>query len=221
MAFAAPRLYPILDTPSLLRLNPALSAERLGELAEVFFAAGVEMLQLRDKESPPAKILAGAAAIRVARGSQTCKLILNDRPDLALLAGFDGCHLGQDDLSIASARKILSRPKILGLSTHNQAQLEAGNQSDADYLAIGPLFTTSGKRNPEPVVGIAEFARLRKLTKKPVVAIGGITRDNARSVLDAGADSVAIIGDLYRGCTLDNFEEQLGENIRDILAQIL
>jgi thiamine-phosphate pyrophosphorylase len=150
-----------------------------------------------------------------------CKLILNDRPDFALLAGFDGCHLGQDDLSIAGARKILPKPKILGLSTHSEAQVRAGDASDADYLAIGPVFATVSKADTEPVLGVAEFARLRRLTRKPVVAVGGITRDNARQVLDAGADSVAMIGDLYRGCTAENFTEQFEQNLAEILARIL
>ena len=152
---------------------------------------------------------------------QECSLILNDHPDLALLANFDGCHLGQDDLSIAGARKILPRPKILGLSTHNEAQVVAGNETDADYLAIGPIFTTTSKANAEPTIGLTGFTRLRNLTAKPVVAIGGITRDNAKSVLDAGADSVAIIGDLYRNCTAANFAAQLERNLADILARIL
>jgi len=201
-----PKLYPILDSANA---------------ADAFFNAGTGILQFRAKNASPQEILAHAAAMLAARGDRECTLILNDRPDLALLAGFDGCHLGQEDLSIAGARKILPRPKILGLSTHNQQQIEAGNQTDADYLAIGPVFATSTKQNADPVVGIAAFARLRKLTSKPVVAIGGITRDNARSVLDAGADSVAIISDLYRDCTAENYASQLQQNVEDILRRIL
>jgi len=218
------RLYPILDVGALSRIadRPRENfAPLMGEIALVFIDSDVSILQLRDKDSEPSLILACAEAIAIARESRKCQLILNDRPDLALLAGFDGCHLGQQDLSVAGARKILLSPKILGLSTHNAEQVATGNETDADYLAIGPIFATSSKQNPDPVLGLEEFRRLRKLTTKPVVAIGGITRDNARSVLDAGADSVAIIGDLYRGCTASNYAKQLGQNIRDILAQIL
>lgn len=217
------RLYPILDVGALSRIADPRDnfAPLMGEIARVFIDSDVSILQLRDKDSEPSLILSRAQEIVTARGPRKCELILNDRPDLALLAGFDGCHLGQQDLSVGSVRKILPAPKILGLSTHNSEQVEAGNHSDADYLAIGPIFATSSKQNPDPVLGLEEFRRLRKLTTKPVVAIGGITRGNARSVLDAGADSVAVIGDLYRGCTAANFAEQIGQNIRDILAQIL
>ena len=160
----------------------------------------------------------GPASNACARKAQ---FILNDRPDLALLADFDGCHLGQQDLSIAGARKILPRPKLLGLSTHNQRQLEAAMQTEADYIAIGPIFATASKQNPEPVVGLHELARLRKLTTKPLVAIGGITRANARAVLDAGADSVAILGDVYRDATNGrNLAQAVTRNVADILDAI-
>jgi thiamine-phosphate pyrophosphorylase len=223
MSFFLPRLYPIFDLPILVRLGQDKHPGnlRLQQLAEPFFAVGCEILQLRAKDSSPQEILDYAAAIHDARGNRDCTLILNDRPDLALLAGFDGCHLGQEDLSLAGARMILPRPKVLGLSTHNETQIEAGNATDADYIAIGPVFSTRSKADAEPALGLAEFARLRRLTSKPVVAIGGITRHNARSVVDAGADSVAIIGDLYLGCTLGNFASRLAENVADILAQIL
>jgi len=205
-------------------------------MSRVLVGSGCGIAQLRAKDASPKEILSFGAAVTSAAKAATLSddvtarlkpcpseitLILNDRPDLALLAGFDGCHLGQEDLSIAGARKILPRPKILGLSTHNEAQVRAGDATDADYLAIGPVFATASKADADPVLGLAEFARLRKLTSKPVVAIGGITRENARQVLDAGADSVAMIGDLYRGCTAENFMEQFEENVRDILARIL
>ncbi len=212
------RLYALVDlTPS----GPCSTAHLVSLAATILSQHGDVWLQLRAKDASPQDVLSYAAAIREARGDRETKLILNDRPDLALLAGFDGSHLGQEDLSIAGARKILPRPNVLGLSTHNEQQLEAGNATDVDYLAIGPVFTTSSKQDADPVVGLAEFTRLRKLASKPVVAIGGITRDNARSVLDAGADSVAIISDLYRGCTPANFASQLRQNLDDILAKIL
>jgi thiamine-phosphate pyrophosphorylase len=219
-----PRFCPILDIGTLRRISGNGDfATTVKRAASAFFASGVEVLQLRAKNSDPQEVLAFAAAIKEARdvAGSNCILSLNDRPDLALLAGYDGCHVGQDDLSIAGARRILPSPKILGLSTHDADQLTTAASTSADYLAIGPIFATATKENPSPVVGLNTLRELRKLTIKPLVAIGGITRTNARSVLDAGADSVAIIGDLFTGCTPVNLEARLTENVRDILAQIL
>jgi thiamine-phosphate pyrophosphorylase len=220
-----PRFYPILDIGTLRRISSGDGdfAVTVKRAASTFFAAGVEVLQLRAKDCEPQEVLAWAAAIREARDAagSCCMLILNDRPDLALLAGYDGCHLGQEDLSIAGARRILPSPKILGQSTHDAAQLKAAADTSADYLAIGPTFATATKENPSPVVGLNTLRDLRMRTMKPLVAIGGVTRANARSVLDAGADSVAIIGDLFTGCDAANLEKQLMENVRDILARIL
>ena len=123
---------------------------------------------------------------------------MNDRADLCLAAGFDGLHLGQDDLLPKSARRILGPDRWLGVSTHNPEQLAEADKASADYLAIGPIFATTSKANPDPVVGLEGLRRARELTRKPLVAIGGITRANARSVIDAGADAVAVISDLLR-----------------------
>ena len=121
---------------------------------------------------------------------------MNDRADLCLAADFDGVHVGQDDLPAASVRWILGNKLWLGVSTHRPEQLREADQSDADYLAIGPVFATTSKVNPDPVVGLDGVRAARALTRKPLVAIGGITRANARSVIEAGADSVAVISDL-------------------------
>jgi thiamine-phosphate pyrophosphorylase len=123
---------------------------------------------------------------------------MNDRADLALAAGFDGVHVGQEDLSPESVRKIIGPDRWLGVSTHNPEQVAEADQTSADYLAIGPVFATSSKDNPDPVVGLEGVRRARQLTRKPLVAIGGITRANAASVIEAGADSVAVISDLLR-----------------------
>ena len=123
---------------------------------------------------------------------------MNDRADLCLAAAFDGLHSGQDDLSPSSARAIIGPARWLGVSTHNPDQLSEADKTSADYLAIGPIFATSSKANPDPVVGLEGLRRARELTRKPLVAIGGITRANARSAIDAGADSVAVISDLLR-----------------------
>src|SRR5262249_30270656 len=116
--------------------------------------------------------------------------------DLAVAADFHGVHLGQEDLSVAGARKVLPRPKLVGLSTHNLEQLRVAEQTDADYIAIGPVFGTTSKKRPDPVVGIDGVRLARKTTKKPLVAIGGITLENCREVIGAGADSAAVISAL-------------------------
>jgi len=126
------------------------------------------------------------------------RLIMNDRADLCLAADFDGLHVGQDDLTAESARRIIGPDRWLGVSTHNPEQLFDADKTSVDYLAIGPVFATSSKANPDPVVGLEGVRRARELTSKLLVAIGGITRANARSVIDAGADSVAVISDLSR-----------------------
>ena len=110
----------------------------------------------------------------------------------------DGVHLGQDDLSPDGARRVIGPSLVLGVSTHNPEQLADADRTSSDYLAIGPVFATSSKRNPDPVIGLDGVRRARELTRKPLVAIGGITRDNAASVIAAGADAVAVISDLVR-----------------------
>jgi thiamine-phosphate pyrophosphorylase len=123
---------------------------------------------------------------------------MNDRADLCVAAGFDGVHVGQDDLPAKSARRVIGPNLMLGVSTHNPEQVIAADKTSADYIAIGPVFATSSKANPDPVIGIDGVRAARLLTRKPLVAIGGISRANCRAVADAGADSVAVISDLIR-----------------------
>ena len=139
-------------------------------------------------------------------------LIMNDRADLCLAAEFDGVHVGQDDLPPESVRAIIGPERWLGVSTHNPEQLREADLTSADYLAIGPVFSTSSKEKPDPVVGLEGVRRARALTRKPLVAIGGITRANAASVVEAGADSVAVISDLLRepGKSAEEFFRILG-----------
>jgi len=125
-------------------------------------------------------------------------LIMNDRADLCLAAGFGGVHLGQDDLSPEGARRVIGPNLRLGVSTHNPEQVSEADRSSADYVAIGPVFRTVSKAHPDPVIGIEGVRQARARTPKPLVAIGGITRENCRSVVDAGADAVAVISDLLR-----------------------
>jgi thiamine-phosphate pyrophosphorylase len=155
------------------------------------------MLQYRNKRGRARQMLEEARELKGALGDRV-RLIMNDRADLCLAADFDGLHLGQDDLSPESARRIIGADRWLGVSTHNPEQLAEADKTSADYLAIGPVFTTSSKANPDPIVGLAGVRRARELTRKPLVAIGGITRANARSVIEAGADAVAVISDLLR-----------------------
>jgi len=123
---------------------------------------------------------------------------MNDRADLCLAAEFHGVHVGQDDLSPESVRKIIGLERWLGLSTHNAQQVSEADRTSADYIAMGPVFATGSKTNPDPVIGLAGVRQARERTGKPLVAIGGITRENCRAVIDAGADSVAVISDLIR-----------------------
>ncbi|MGA2966934.1 MAG: thiamine phosphate synthase [Terriglobales bacterium] len=184
-----PRLYPILDAGCFADANAMFAA------AEELAAAGCTLLQYRNKQGTARQILDQARELK-SRLGPNIKLIMNDRSDLCLAVGFDGLHVGQDDLSPEAARKIIGPARWLGVSTHNPEQISEADRTSADYLAIGPVFATTSKANPDPVVGLAGVRRARELTRKPLVAIGGITRANARSVLDAGADSVAVISDL-------------------------
>src|SRR5271170_6934289 len=195
MLHILPRLYPILDA-SFLPATVASRQERLRSLIEELLAAGVTLLQYRNKLGDRAEVLADALVLRSAVRAGRCSLMLNDYPGLAVEAGFDGVHVGQLDMAPEEARGIVGSDRILGVSTHNQEQLAEANLTSADYLAVGPVFGTSSKQNPDPVVGIDGVRRARALTKKPLVAIGGITLDNCEAVIDAGADSVAVISSL-------------------------
>jgi thiamine-phosphate pyrophosphorylase len=184
-----PRLYAILDASLFLK------TETLYESAREMAAGGVSLMQYRNKSGGARQILEHARELRSLLGD-SIKLIMNDRADLCLAAGFDGVHLGQDDLSTEGARKVIGENSWMGLSTHNPKQVEVADQTSTDYIAIGPVFGTSSKANPDPVIGLEGIREARRLTHKPLVAIGGITRANCVSVIDVGADSVAVISDL-------------------------
>lgn len=192
-ALQLPRLYPILDYSCFA--SAADPPRAILDFAKAIQAAGVNWLQYRNKSGNSRQMLAHARELRRILGSDVT-LIMNDRADLALAADFDGVHVGQDDLPVDAVRSIVGPEMIIGTSTHNPEQLRLADHTDADYLAIGPVFATSSKANPDPIVGRENVRLARSLTTKPLVAIGGITRANCRSVLDAGADSVAVISDL-------------------------
>jgi thiamine-phosphate pyrophosphorylase len=178
-------------------------------------AAGVELLQFRNKAGGPQEVLRDAAVIREAMVGSGCRLIMNDRADLAVLAGWDGVHVGQGDLSPEDARRVVGAEQWVGVSTHTEEQVRVADASCADYLAVGPVFATGTKLDAEAVIGLEGVRRARALTKKPMVAIGGITRANARSVIDAGADSVAVISALLvEGETVEKVARDFLEILR-------
>lgn len=166
------------------------------EAAEAILEAGARVLQFRHKSFFSRDVFEEAERIAQLCRAAGALLIMNDRADIAALLGC-GLHLGQQDLAPQDARKVVPAGTVTGLSTHNEDQLRSGNDEPVDYLAIGPIFRTASKLNPDPVVGIEELPRLRAVTRKPLVAIGGITRETAPTVLQAGADAVAVIGDLF------------------------
>jgi thiamine-phosphate pyrophosphorylase len=187
--FSFPRLYPIL-VPS--RIGGG-SMPEICEFASEVVEGGARIVQLREKQSSSKEILRLARELRRVLPNEA-RLIINDRADLAVAAGAEGVHLGQDDIPPDAARKIIGPARMLGVSTHNAQQLEIAHRTSADYIAIGPVFATISKDNPDPLIGLEGIRQGRSLTNKPLVAIGGITLQNCRSVIAAGADCVAIIG---------------------------
>jgi thiamine-phosphate pyrophosphorylase len=180
-----PKLYAILDAS----LFP--DTEFLCSSASELVSGGVTLLQYGNAR----QMLEQARELKRRLG-ESVKLIMNDRADLCVAAGYAGVHLGQDDLSPEGARNVIGESLWLGVSTHNPQQVTEAGESSADYVAIGPVFATESKRNPDPVIHLEGVRQARALTPKPLVAIGGITRANCRSVIEAGADSVAVISDL-------------------------
>jgi thiamine-phosphate pyrophosphorylase len=190
MRLVLPRLYVILDAGML--------TEPAGETAQKLMDAGVKLLQYRAKNAAARELWAESRAIAEAVRRAKCTFLVNDRPDVAYLAGADGVHVGQDDLDVEQARKVIGPDRWVGVSTHNLEQFRKAAASSADYIAVGPIFQTSSKANPDPVVGTELLRRVRVLTEKPIVAIGGITLGRVAQVLAAGADSVAVISDILK-----------------------
>lgn len=185
MAVRPPRFYPVLDPE--LRSNVSLEG-----VARFLCDADVRWVQLRHKTATAGQLLSEARELLAALAGR-CSLIVNDRADVALLAGALGAHLGQDDLPPAAARRSLGTDAIIGFSTHNPQQVEAAERLPVDYLAVGPIFATTTKADTQPVVGLEGLRAMRTQTTKPLVAIGGITVGTAAQVIEAGADAVAVI----------------------------
>jgi len=190
MRLVMPRLYVILDAGML--------TEPAGEIAKKLMDAGVRLLQYRDKHASARELLANSRTIAANARAANCSFFVNDRPDIAYLSGADGVHVGQEDLGVEQAREVIGGERWVGVSTHNLEQFQQAAASSADYIAVGPIFPTSSKVNPDPVVGVEFVRRVRPLTAKPIVAIGGISLERAPEVIAAGADSVAVISGILQ-----------------------
>jgi thiamine-phosphate pyrophosphorylase len=188
MHLVLPRLYVIVDA-ELCSGSEIVCAKQLLE-------AGVRLLQYRNKTSPAREFLQTASEMAKVLVPLGAIYLVNDRPDIGYLAGASGVHVGWGDLSPEDAKRIIGPRKLVGISTHNIEQFQEAAGGVSDYIAIGPIFATTTKKNPDPVVGTALLKQIRPLTQKPIVAIGGITLDRAREVIEAGADSVAVASDI-------------------------
>ncbi len=210
-----PRLYPILDAETLARAGLPLATA-----ARELYDAGLRWVQYRDKQGSDAVVADSMRELRAIFPAGESVLLLNDRVHLCAPTEADGVHIGQQDMAPAEARHILGPKRLLGVSTHNLAQLRAALATVApdtvapDYLAIGPVYATGSKKNPDPVVGLEGVRAARALTRLPLVAIGGITAGNAREVIQAGADAVAVISAL-----LPQRDRSMEEGARDFLAR--
>ena len=209
MSFDLPKLYPITDR----HLSGLSHAEQIARLSD----GGAGVVQLREKHLSPREFYREAEeALRVAR-SRGVRLVINDRADIALALGADSVHLGQDDMPPGAARSLLGDKAIVGFSTHSVAQAIEAARLPVDYVAIGPVFATSSKENPDAAVGLEGVARVRESVGQIyVVAIGGINEENARAVLDAGADSVAVISALVA----PGDPSEITRRTRDFLARL-
>ncbi len=201
-----PRLYAIIDA--------AQAAGRDGaRIAEALLGAGVTLIQYRDKTASSRQLYDRARQLRRALPAGRARLIINDRADVALAAGADGVHVGQQDLPVELARRVIGAGQWVGCSTHNLGQVRAADASSCDYIAFGPIFPTASKHRPDPAVGIDGLREARQATGKPLVAIGGITLENCRPVIEAGANAVAVISHLLEA-------SDIGQRAREFLRRL-
>jgi thiamine-phosphate pyrophosphorylase len=204
MALVLPRLYAIID-PSRTDGRPS------SEVCEELLQAGVQLIQYRDKQGSSVSLFDACAGLAETIRRYRGIFIVNDRADIALAVAAGGVHIGQEDLPVELARRVVGRDLWIGASSHNLTQVREADDSSADYIAFGPIFETQSKERPDAVVGIEGLREARKATEKPLVAIGGITAENACSVIEAGADAVAVIQGLLAG---PNIEANAREFIR-------
>jgi thiamine-phosphate pyrophosphorylase len=207
MPLVIPRLYAIID--------PARAGGRSAEdAAAALLAAGVRLIQLRDKHASSGSLYRSAQRVAACVRESKGLFIVNDRADVARAVEADGVHVGQEDLPVEYARAILGPGKWVGYSTHALEQVREADRSSADYIAFGPIFPTASKENPDAVVGLEGLRAARQATRKPLVAIGGITVENVGAVMEAGADSVAVISGLLSAADLakraEEFLKQIG-----------
>jgi len=191
MDLQIPRLYAIVDAERIGSASPLA-------ICRILLDAGVRLIQYRDKKASARGLFEACRQLQVSVRQAGGIFIVNDRADVALAVGADGVHVGQGDLPVELARRVVGKRILIGTSTHASEQVREADETSADYLAFGPIFPTQSKANPDPVVGLAGLREARKLTRRPLVAIGGITLENAPSVIAAGADSVAVIRDLVQ-----------------------
>jgi thiamine-phosphate pyrophosphorylase len=192
MALILPRLYAIIDPSRMGGRAPK-------DVCEELLEAGVRLIQYRDKQGSSLAVFEVCAGLSESIRKHHGFFIVNDRADIALAAGAEGVHVGQEDLPVELARKVVGPHRWVGVSTHNLSQVREADTSSADYIAFGPIFETQSKERPDKVVGIEGLREAREATTKPLVAIGGITAENALSVIEAGADVVAVIQALLAG----------------------
>jgi thiamine-phosphate pyrophosphorylase len=194
MNLVFPSLYAIIDA-ALLKTSELSFVEMMAE-------SGVELLQYRNKRASSRELFEVSQSIsatlsRLAKpGKYKPRFIVNDRADIAMLINAQGVHVGQQDLNVEEARAIVGTDKLVGVSTHSLEQFDDADKTSADYIAFGPIFPTDSKENPDPVVGLELLRKARQHTRKPIVAIGGITLERAADVFRAGADSLAVARDL-------------------------
>jgi len=190
MRLVLPRLYVILD--AVLLKNPAR------ECATSLVDAGARLIQYRNKRASARELFETSRDLAEYLNPIGVQFIVNDRADVAALVCAGGVHVGQDDLGVEQAREVIGDGKWVGVSTHNAGQFRSALETSADYIAVGPVFATGSKDDPDPVVGVGFVRQTRAMTDRPIVAIGGITLERAVEVIEAGADSVAIISDILR-----------------------
>lgn len=195
------RLYAIADTTQT-------SGRSVGTVVEDMLAASIRIVQLRVKDRPGNEFFRIAETVRALTSNAECLLIINDRLDIALAVNADGVHLGQEDLPLAAARRLLG-DKIIGISTHSLQQAEKAEQEGADYIGFGPLFGTHTKNTGYEPRGLSMLSRVRQAVRIPIVAIGGIAGDNVATVWAQGADGAAMISYLTQGDTAERVDEVL------------
>ena len=206
MALVMPRLYAIID-------RAHVADRSLASVAGILVQAGITLIQYRDKQATSRDLYDRCRELTGVIRHRSATLIVNDRADVALATDADGVHLGQDDLPVELARRVLKPGRFIGCSAHNLEQVIAAKESSADYIAFGPVFATTSKEAAGPVVGLDGLRQARTATRKPLVAIGGITVERARAAIDAGADGVAVIGGLLDA-------EDLEAQAREFLAAL-